>query len=111
MAQVTIENKREALAYVDAKRSCVVRPQEGALNLLYADRVLPGRSFVKFLSVAIPPAFSYFEGTIAIDEDALARDSRRLLLTVGWDDGVKEDLDFSYQFVRRSEGTTAPTSR
>ncbi len=115
MAQVTIENKREALAYIDAKRSCVIRPQDGASNLLYADRVLPGGSFVKLASAASSPGWTmdlfYVRRAPAIDEDALAKDSRRLLLTVSWDDGVKEDLDFSYQFVRRGEGTTAPDSR
>ena len=111
MAQVTIENKREALAYLDAKRSCVITPQDGALNLLYTDRVLPGGSFVK-LGPAVPSwgsatGFVYAWRVTAINEDTLAKDSRRLLLTVSWVDGVKENLDVSYQFVRRSEESTA----
>ncbi len=115
MAQVTIENQRAAPAYIDAKRSCVIHPQDGASNLLYADRVLPGGSFVKLASAASASGFAinfvFARRAPAIDEDTLAKDSRRLLLTVIWDDGRREDLDFSYQFVRKSEGTTAPASR
>jgi hypothetical protein len=102
-APLIVENKREVTAWIDARRSCTIDSVRGAENLLFADAVLPAKTWTKiahrcpsFITVSVgvwlssPP-----------EESPPAAGSQRVLLHVDWDDGQSESVDLTYEVTVR----------
>ncbi|HUU94751.1 MAG TPA: hypothetical protein VM487_03355 [Phycisphaerae bacterium] len=98
-APLIVENRRPVMAWIDARRSCVIDPERGAENLLFTDAILPGNNWTRLARLA--PSFitinmSFWPERIARVQPA-SEAEQRVLLHVVWDDGQSELADLTYQ--------------
>jgi hypothetical protein len=102
IAAIVVENNRPVMAHIDARKSCLIDPEQGAANLFLVDRVLPPSGWLRIRNVL--PSYmtvNLLWGPYVVDSPAGqphplgAR--QRILLNFAWEDGVTETVDCSFE--------------
>lgn len=98
------------MARIDAARSCLIDPKEGALNVAVTDRIIPADGWVRFSNI--------WQSVVTINMNLLnlgekpgehvrLGDHQRMLLSIRWDDDQRRELAFGYEVIEKGAVMTA----